>query len=33
VLIDDLDLHPSEEELPKLPIVPPPDLRAEAGHP
>jgi hypothetical protein len=33
VLIDDLDLHPSEEELPKLPIVPPPDLRAEVAHP
>jgi len=32
VLIDDLDLHPVEEELPKLPIVPPPALRAEAAH-
>jgi TldD protein len=27
ILMDDLDLHPSEEELPKLPLVPPPDLR------
>jgi hypothetical protein len=26
ILIDDLDLHPAEEELPKLPAVPPPDL-------
>ena len=33
VLIDDLELHPVEEELPKLPIVPPPDLRAEAARP
>jgi PmbA/TldA metallopeptidase C-terminal domain len=33
VLIDDVDLHPVDEELPKLPIVPPPDLRAEGGHP
>jgi hypothetical protein len=33
VLIDDLDLHPSDEELPKLPIVPAPDLRAESAHP
>jgi len=33
VLIDDLELHPLDEELPKLPIVPAPDLRAEAGHP
>lgn len=24
VLIDDLELHPAEEELPKLPVVPPP---------
>jgi TldD protein len=24
VLIDDIELHPSEDELPKLPIVPPP---------
>jgi TldD protein len=28
VLVDDLDLRPLEEELPKLPIVPPPDLEA-----
>ncbi|MGC9948746.1 MAG: metallopeptidase TldD-related protein [Bryobacteraceae bacterium] len=33
VLIDDVELHPLEEELPKLPIVPAPELRAEAGHP
>ncbi len=26
VLIDDLELHPVEEEQPKLPVVPPPDL-------
>jgi TldD protein len=26
LLIDDLELHPVQEELPKLPIVPPPDL-------
>src|SRR6185312_5650531 len=26
VLIDDLELHPVEEEMPKLPVVPPPDL-------
>jgi hypothetical protein len=32
-LIDDLELHPLEEELPKLPIVPAPDLRAAASHP
>jgi hypothetical protein len=33
VLVDDVELHPLEEESPKLPIVPAPDLRAEAGHP
>ena len=33
VLIDDVELHPLEEELPKLPIVPAPELRAEARHP
>ena len=33
VLIDDLELHPLDEEPPKLPIVPAPDLRAEASHP
>jgi TldD protein len=33
VLIDDLELHPLEEEPPKLPIVPAPDLRAAASHP
>jgi len=27
VLIDDVELHPLEEELPKLPIVPAPELR------
>jgi len=32
VLIDDLDLRPSEEEPPKLPIVPPPELRAGGGR-
>ena len=26
ILIDDLELHPVEEELPKLPVVPAPDL-------
>ncbi len=26
LLIDDLELHPLEDELPKLPVVPPPDL-------
>jgi predicted Zn-dependent protease len=26
ILIDDLELHPVEEELPKLPVVPPPEL-------
>ncbi|MBV9743106.1 MAG: hypothetical protein JO099_05035 [Acidobacteriia bacterium] len=26
ILVDDLELHPIEEELPKLPVVPPPDL-------
>ena len=33
VLIDDVELHPLDEEPPKLPIVPPPTLRAEASHP
>ena len=33
VLIDDVQLHPLEEELPKLPMVPAPDLRAAASHP
>jgi hypothetical protein len=26
ILIDDLELHPEEEELPKLPVVSPPDM-------
>ena len=26
VLIDDLELHPVEDELPKLPVVSPPDM-------
>jgi hypothetical protein len=26
ILIDDLELHPSEEELPKLPVAPAPEL-------
>jgi hypothetical protein len=26
ILVYDLELHPIEEELPKLPVVPPPDL-------
>jgi hypothetical protein len=26
ILIDDLELHPGEEELPKLPVVPAPEL-------
>jgi hypothetical protein len=33
VLIDDVELHPLDEELPKLPIVPAPELRAEASRP
>jgi predicted Zn-dependent protease len=33
VLIDDVEMHPVEEELPKLPIVPAPQMRASAaGH-
>jgi len=26
ILVDDLELHPLEEEMPKLPIVPAPDM-------
>ena len=26
ILIDDLELHPLEDELPKLPVVPAPDI-------
>jgi hypothetical protein len=26
LLIDDLELHPLEDELPKLPVVPAPEL-------
>ena len=26
LIVDDLELHPVEEEMPKLPIVPPPDM-------
>jgi hypothetical protein len=26
LIVDDLELHPIEEEMPKLPIVPPPDM-------
>jgi hypothetical protein len=33
VLIDDVELHPTEDELPKLPIVPAPEMRAEAARP
>lgn len=33
VLIDDLELRPAEEELPKLPIVPAPVMKAEAARP
>jgi len=29
VLIDDVEMHPTEEELPKLPIVPAPEMRAK----
>ena len=29
ILIDDLELHPLEEELPKLPVVPPPDMTSK----
>ena len=32
VIIDDVELHPIEEEPPKLPIVPPPDLGARGGR-
>ena len=32
ILIDDLELHPLEEELPRLPVVPAPELR-EVGLP
>jgi hypothetical protein len=31
VLIDDVEMHPTEEENPKLPIVPAPDVRVAAG--
>jgi hypothetical protein len=27
ILIDDLELHPAEEEQPKLPVVPAPDMK------
>jgi hypothetical protein len=27
ILIDDLELHPAEEEQPKLPVVPAPDIK------
>jgi predicted Zn-dependent protease len=30
VLIDDLELHPLEEELPKMPVVPPPEIHVAA---
>ncbi len=33
VLVDDVELHPTEEELPKLPMVPAPEMRAEATRP
>ncbi len=26
LIVDDLELHPAEEEMPKLPVVPPPDF-------
>jgi hypothetical protein len=26
IIVDDLELHPVEEELPKLPVAPPPEL-------
>jgi hypothetical protein len=26
ILIDDLEVHPAEDELPKLPVVSPPDM-------
>ena len=26
IIIDDLELHPVEEELPKLPVAPPPEM-------
>jgi TldD protein len=31
VLLDDVEMHPLEEELPKLPIVPAPVMRAAAA--
>jgi hypothetical protein len=31
VLVDDVEMHPVEEELPKLPIVPAPEMRAAAA--
>jgi len=33
VLIEDVELHPLEEESPKLPMVPAPELRAGASRP
>jgi hypothetical protein len=30
VLIDDVEMHPTEEESPRPPLVPAPDIRAEA---
>jgi hypothetical protein len=29
ILVDDLELHPLEDELPKLPVVPPPDTASK----
>jgi hypothetical protein len=26
IIVDDLELHPVEEELPKLPVAPPPEM-------
>jgi hypothetical protein len=31
VLVDDVEMHPAEEELPKLPVVPAPEMRAAAA--
>ncbi len=33
ILVDDLELHPAEEEQPKLPAVPAPDLTGAGARP
>ena len=32
ILVDDLELHPAEDQLPKLPVVPAPDLSTPAAR-